>query len=481
MDFLNDSYIEEDTFELGVMAKSFSLTNSYRITTRKQFSWQGYHTLDATFEGKNNEKLLARFVICGTRYIMFLLKPGEAEADFENRFFTSIRFNGKPSYNYISYNDTNIFFTVKSPCMPMIMKELEDVYEYDMYAEENVPDKYSGKYTEMYFRSDNANEFIAVGGYRYGYYEKQLKKNEDYYTEWEKQTSLKIIKKYTQKRKDITYYFYDYTDTNTNRNMRMMSAQNGSMRYYVSAFIDTVSGRSAFVDTFFSTFRISDSLIGGDVMENKGYLFFRDFTGKDSLSRQLAIKHFKDVVFAKEDIKDLKNAIDTIYAKSDASKLKSGMIFALGLIDSADALIVPYLNQLYAKAGDTAYLQIEILQALAQQRSEMAYKAIKPILAEDIPISDSKYDMDNLLFTFNDSLKLTLKAKKKVVLEQSAKYAFVLGKGTFKDTLADELSVPASLKKADPPVAFGLESLHEMLILLIPKSRMSIAQDGVFP
>ncbi|MES2618829.1 MAG: TraB/GumN family protein [Bacteroidota bacterium] len=407
VDFLNDSYIEEDSFELGVMARSFAQTDEYEVKDKKHFNFQGYNALDATFEGSKGEKLYGRFVICGTRYIMFMLKPGNNSASFNDKYFTSIKFNGKPSYKFTKYKDTNIYFTVSTPVKPLIMKNESSRYYFEESSEDEKPNKYEGRYQEMYFRANNANEFIAVGGYRYGYYEKMTKKSEDFYKDWEKTTSVKITGKSKITKNKIDYYTYFFTDTNSNRRVKMMTAQNGLMRYYISAFIDTVSGQSDFVTTFFNTFDVSDTTLAGNLTERKGPLFFADFTSKDSLTRRMAIRNFNTVILDKKDIPDIKNMIDTISTKSEASRLKTSLIARLGYIDSADAEIVPYLQKLYTKAGDTAYLQIEILQALANQKTTLAFKTIKPILAFDIPISDSKYDMENLLYVFNDSLKLT--------------------------------------------------------------------------
>mgnify|MGYP000122653563 CR=1 FL=1 len=63
--FLNETYMEEDSFELSVMAKSFSLTDDYTFKSRKQFNWQGYHALDATYEGKKNSVLVIRKTVNG--------------------------------------------------------------------------------------------------------------------------------------------------------------------------------------------------------------------------------------------------------------------------------------------------------------------------------------------------------------------------------------------------------------------------------
>ncbi len=406
VDILNTLYLEQDTFELGLMAKSFCKTDDFVIKSRKHFVSQGYNGLEVVFETKKKEKIYAKFYIAGTRYIMFLLKPN-TKGSFEDKFFTSLHFNGKPNYNYSTYKDTNIFFTVSTPQKPYLIKEYNNYNYYNQEEEESKTDKYKGEYKEMYFPATNANDFISVGAYKYGYYESQDKSTESYFSEWEKSTYLKIINKQTIRKKGIDYITYTYTDTNTNRQIKMVNALHGQMRYFVYAYIDTVAGKPDFANTFINTFDVSDTLIEGNIFEKKGKRFFADFTSKDSVERKSSIKNFISVTFDKTDIKNIQNAIDTINMKGDAAKIRTSLIYKLSTIDSADELIVPYLQNLYARFVDTAFLQIEILQALARQRTIGAYKAIKPIIATDIPISDNTYDMENLLYSFSDTLKLT--------------------------------------------------------------------------
>lgn len=412
VDVLNEHYLEQDTFELDVMARSFANTDNFTIRSRKHFVLQGYNALDAEFENKTGHRMYARFVICGTRYIMFLMKSNAESANFNDRFFSSAKFNGKPSYSFFDYEDTTMLFKVKTPVMPMHVKEKKNYYSFyydgmDEDEEDAKENKYKGTFKEEYFKVDNANEFIIVNSYKYGYYESQDKNPVDYYKSWKKNNSMKLLNEERGKRNGVDYVTYTYSDTNTNRQFKVMHMLRGLMRYYVEAYIDTVSGKSEFVNTFFNTFDVSDTFVAGNIFEKKGYRFFQDFTSKDSAVRKAAIKNYDVVTFSKKDIRDLSNAIDTISLKGDAGKIRTALIQKFSTIDSASELIVPYLQKLYNRFSDTAFLQIEILKAIADQKSDKAFMAIKPILATDIPISENSYDMQAMLYAFADSLRLT--------------------------------------------------------------------------
>lgn len=411
-DMLNEHYLEQDTFELNVMARSFAKTDDFKVISKKLYNWQGYNAMDAVFENKTGHSLYARFVICGTRYIMFVLKPNGNGGDFNDNFFTSIRFNGKPSYTYFDYKDTSLHFSVKTPVQPLLTKKVPSYDDYYYSDEDDEDDKdkvniYKGNFQEVYFKTDNANEFISVSAYKYGYYESQNKSQDEYYKSWKKSGSLLILSESKYKKNGVQYYSITYSDTNTTRKLRVLHALHGQMRYYVEAYIDTVSGKSEFVETFFNTFDVSDTLINDDIFAKKGFRFFKDFTSKDSVVRKAAIKNIDEITFDRRDIANICNVIDTIDMKGDAAELRSSLIIKLSLIDSAQAIIVPYLQKLYNRFSDTAYMQIEILQAMARQRNDKAFQAIKPILASDIPISDNTYEMKEMLFSFSDSLKLT--------------------------------------------------------------------------
>jgi len=409
-DILNEHYLEEDSFELHVMAHSFALTDKFKILNAKQFVWQGYRAMDVTYENKTNDKLFARFAICGTRYLMFVLKPQQESAEFNERFFSSIHFNGKPKLDYFEYKDTNLFFTVQTPVKPILTKKIptyESYYGGDNNDEDaEKENKYEGNYKEIYFKTDKANEFINVSAYKYGYYESQDKSLNDYFKSWEKSMSLKTLSKSSEKRKGIEYVTYTYTDTNSTRIIKEMNTLHGQIRYSVVAYLDTLSGNSDFVNTFFNSFDVSDTLINDNIFAKKGYRFFQDFNSKDSVVRKAAIKNYGTISFCRADIANLCNVIDTINMKGDAAELRSVLIVKLSEIDSAQAIIIPYLQKLYKRFSDTAYMQLEILKAMANQKNDKAFQAIKPILSNDIPISDNTYNMHAMLWTFGDSLKL---------------------------------------------------------------------------
>lgn len=410
-DLLNEHYLEHDSFELNVMARSFAATDNFKTLSHTHFVWQGYNALETVYENKGGHKMYARFVVCGTRYILFVLKPENDEnrtlGDY--RFFLSVRFNGKPTYRYFDYSDTGLHFKVKTPVLPLQTRKqtaYSGYYSEDFEADEQ-ENTYKGQFKEVYFKPDNANEFISVSTYRYGYYESQNKPKTEYFKSWKKSGSLKLLDEKQYNRNGVDYYTFTYTDTNTTRRIKVLHALHGKIRYYIEAYLDTVSGSSDFVETFFRTFDAGDTLINDDIFAKKGQRFFNDFVSKDSVVRKAAIRNFGEVSFERKDIPGLCNIIDSISMRGDAAELRSEMIKTLSAIDSASAIIIPYLQKLYTRFADTAYMQIEILQAMALQRNSFAFNAIKPILASDIPISDNTYDMRQMLYAFSDSLQLT--------------------------------------------------------------------------
>lgn len=405
-DILNLGYLEQDTFELDVMAKSFSKTDNYRIINKKHFNWMGYNASDVEYRSKTDEKLIARFVICGTRYIMFLMKPENPENDFNDRFFTSIKFNGKPHYDFFEYNDSNMLFKVMTPVNPLQIKQYSFQMYYDSEDENEKKSKYDGSYDQLYFKTNNSNEFIQVMTMKSGYYDPSYSDAIEEFSAREEKSYM-ITRTYSKVVNGLKYKFGIMTDTNTTRQIRTLSVYKGNSFVSIVAFLDSVSGRSEFVDKFMSTFEITDPTFGSDTQKLKGKRFFEDFTSNDSTRRKASIDNFNRLSFHRSDLKDIFNVIDTINMKGDAASLRSNFITKLGYIDSASDIIVPYLKKLYDRFSDTAYMQIEILGAIAHQQSEKAFKTIKPILSNDIPISNNAYSMTNMLEQFDDSLELT--------------------------------------------------------------------------
>ena len=218
--------------------------------------------------------------------------------------------------------------------------------------------------------------------------------------------SLKTLSISKSNRKGIDYITYTYTDTNSMRLIKEMNVLHGQIRYSVVAYMDTLSGNNDFVSTFFNSFDVSDTLMDDHIFTKKGYRFFQDFNSKDSVVRKAAIKNYGTISFCQADIANLCNVIDTINMKGDAAEIRSVLIIKLSEIDSSQAIIIPYLQKLYKRFSDTAYMQLEILKAMANQKNDKAFQAIKPILSNDIPISDNSFNMHEMLWSFGDSLKL---------------------------------------------------------------------------
>jgi uncharacterized protein YbaP (TraB family) len=411
-EIINQSYLEEDSFELNVMSRGFAYTDNFNFVSKKHHQWQGYNALDVVYKNQVGNSIYARFIIAGNRYLMFVLKPNST-IDFYHPFFNTLQFNKKPGFKYFEYSDTTLFFKVKTPVEPSFVKKDKDEESYyDDDEEEGDQDevkdnKYKGKFSEVYFTPKVGNDFIAVKSYRYGYYESQIKTPKEYFDGWKKNASLRIENKQEFVKNGVNYVLFTYSDTNTTRKIKVLNTLHGATRYYVEAYMDGVSGTSEFIDSFLNSFDVSDSIAKGNIFEKKGHLFIHDFSGKDSVARRAAIKNLEDVQFAKKDFKGLCHIIDTISMKGKGASIRTYLIHKLSDIDSASDLTIPYLQKLYQRFSDTAYLQIEILKAIANQENQMAYQAIKPILANDFPISDSKYEMENMLFAFSDSLKLT--------------------------------------------------------------------------
>lgn len=408
LDIINIQYLEQDTIELLVMARSFSKTDNYKIKSLKHFDYEGYHALDAVYTDKNGHELMSRFFICGTRYIMLAKKPGMDPSGFSDRFFTSFHFNGKPAYSFQEYKDTSYFYTVQTPFKPYEVMNSRYSYQFsdDKSEKDSISALFGSKRGMKYFAGQNANELIMVSSGKLGRYS-QITPQDEKSIEKEEFGSLKVLNKSEKTHNGVRYLYRTLTDTNTTRRMRYVQVYKGDMMYSIIAVEDTVQGRSRFVDEFISSFRLQDTFIGDPSIKSKSRLFFKDFTSKDSLYRMNAIKHFDNVKFRKEDLPDMFRMIDTIHIHGDAGELRSALLNKLNDIDSAQNLIVPYLQKLYPRFTDTAYMQISIVNALARQKCESAFKVIKPILSEDVPISHEESDMTAMLYALGDSMKLT--------------------------------------------------------------------------
>ena len=117
-DIHNYQFVEEDSFDLGLMEESFAASDFIdRKLSRRFLVHQGYPALDCKFRDKNGGVYVLRFLIQGPHYYT-LVAHGKQEDPKMTSFLNSFEIKPFIYPSATERKDTALYFTVKSPVYP---------------------------------------------------------------------------------------------------------------------------------------------------------------------------------------------------------------------------------------------------------------------------------------------------------------------------------------------------------------------------
>ena len=114
-DVNNFQFIEEDSFDLGLLNESFK-SSSFILSQeeRRQTSFKGYPSLEGKYTDKFGNRYFARFIIQGTHYYSLIAKAA-SDDEAVHLFLNSFEIT---PYNYGSFSiqtDTSLYYSANVP------------------------------------------------------------------------------------------------------------------------------------------------------------------------------------------------------------------------------------------------------------------------------------------------------------------------------------------------------------------------------
>jgi len=410
-------YIEEDTFELNMLAESFAETIGDTITHRSLLHVGAYPALDASMKNSGNI-VNVRIVIRGANYYMLGCKNSDADKtkDFLNSFkLTDVAYI-KP---FRDYKDTALYFKVKTQFeenkfIDEIKKEEESPrYEYSYHDKVKKSEDFLPISKSRYFISNETGEIISVDFNKYSMFY-QVKSMDEYWKKrtenWVKRNGMFINHKKSLDSGKISERSFVLTDTNSTRGIMVKMIQKCGVLYTLAATIDTVAGPSKFVTTFFNSFTPADTCIGVDLTSDKinEHLFGKIYSA-DTNERKKARSAIEYVIYNLTDVhaKALMKCIaDTGFKRIDI-KDRLSLIKALGGLKSKE--IIPFLEKMYEDFNDSISVQLAVLEAVAAQKTDVAAKTFTKLLGKHLIVSSSDGDIEDIFQSFRDSLEVGAK------------------------------------------------------------------------
>ncbi len=435
-DIHNYSFVEEDTFDLGLMDESFASSDFIDSQLkREQTTFKGYPALDCKYKDKKGSIYLVRYMIQGPHYYT-LIAHGKQETPAMSDFINSFEIKPFVYREAKQQKDTSLYYTVTTPVYPESKKIKLDFprtsySDGDDEGEDSEDDQLEdGVFRNKIISNDSTGEKIYLTFYRAPgyYYSKDStsldKENDEAFLGLDSNWIVKYRKK-SELANKMKVGELIITDTGSSRALWGKSFYKDGIGFYMITQTDTLTKPSPFVNQFFQSFTPADTVKGVNPFEKKSGLFFEDFMNKDSIRHKRAVKHIGDIYLDSTDLPQLKKTISWLnWEEKKYLSVKSSLINKLG--DIKTGLSADYLKSLYYALDDTVELQYTALESLLQHQTQYAYTIFRdiihaepPVLVESTggyddyrynsPLLPSVYSYDNgkFLDELSDTLKLT--------------------------------------------------------------------------
>ena len=433
-DIHNYNFIEEDSFDLGLLDESFMASGfieSQQARTHKNV--KGYPALDAQYKDKKGSVYLVRFLIHGPHYYTVVAHGKQIIPSMKN-FIESFEIKPRVYPQAREERDTMLYFTVQSHLKAEEKKIKFDIPDYYYYGrdedEESEDDQLeNGAFRSRVFQSDSTGEKIYVSFYRTGRYDYTKDSsvlNDDSRLLFGSDTTRIIRYKNTQVTPGGMRVWENISsDTGSSRTLRSKMFYKNGIGFVIATQSDTLSEPSVFVKRFFDSFTPIDTIRGVNPFEKKTRLFFEDFMSRDSVLHKRAVKNIDNIELDSTDLAYLKAAITSMnWSEKKYLDTKTSLIRLSGDMRSKQS--AQYLKELYYALDDTVQLQYAVLESLLQHKTEDAYYIFRDIINTEPPVLDfnrvtypgygdvrsvygSSYSNGDFLDELSDSLKLTRK------------------------------------------------------------------------
>ncbi|MCW3081464.1 TraB/GumN family protein [Segetibacter sp.] len=412
----NFNFIEEDTFDLALVAESFKSSGIIdKQIFRKAGTQKGVRFLESKFSLKDGSYITCKAFIKGPHYYLLAVKCKDRKNDFEE-FFNSFRFTSFKYSKPERYIDSTLKLEVVTPVKPnvdnVLRSWMEKAGSEAMPASEN---SYSGwpKNKTGVFKSDSTGESILVTVQNFPKYYHSRDSSKFWREKLdEKETGKDMVfrrKEFFKVNDSACGYYVVLTDTNSSRCIKSTYYLKGNNLYKFSTLSDTTTHESEFLKSFFATAKPLDKKTGTSVFNTKLDVFFADYSSKDSAITKYANEAISSIYFGKDGVERIMSAINKLkFGDKEYFETKAKFITELGYINdtSVNKKVITYLKELYDKSSDTSYFQNPVLTALARLQTRESYNLLKKLLVQDPPVFDDSYEYARIFSRFSDTLLL---------------------------------------------------------------------------
>lgn len=407
-------YLEEDTFELNVLAKNtlrnFNCEEEQKLEPEKAGN---FPVIRLSGKTKDGLYLNGKLYIKGIHYY-FIYAFGKQPMAFRNPFFESFKLT---DFVYTSpikdIKDNDFYFEARDEVSVGLKVSMDSLFAVEYKKLSDSVDKPKDRTFDYYNSSKNyyspsSTEYVRI----------EYEKFNDY--EYRDRTDLKkkILDNMNPSKtfitgrskwedtKDGAVFTCLLKDTATQRALAVKMMLVSDRLYRLTVPVDTTIGMQGWALGFYNSFKPKDTLLGKPVLENKFKQLVNDLFAVDTTRRNRANWSFQNSVGTNKaylnDYLDLLNRPD--FNNLDPETRAQALVNC-GILES-DKVIEP-LKKLYAQYEDSAYLQICIVKGLSYVKTRNAYNTILQLLSTEPPLVGDESVISNVFDVFYDSLVLT--------------------------------------------------------------------------
>lgn len=412
-DYNDLDYIEEDSFDLAYLGEKYGENLGFELYNTSYHHNGQYAYVEQQLKKDEDhpnivDKIRVKIATKGGMYYLMSTTADDAQARIFFDSFEFMDFNIEDEYEV--YEDTNLFYTVntiKKDEQPNLGSFGFGAY-YNYYEEEEEDKSYlseSNSKTHFYAKQ---SESIWVGYTKFHDYD-GAKSEEDF---WEykterftKEHGLHVRRREvsTLENGDKTLNFV-LTDTGSAKGIMTHMRLHHGVLYTIQALIDTASGPSKYVSTFFDSFEPLDTMIGRNIFEDKAEVFFEHALGEDSLMRVNSMKSIKKIDFEDKDVSGIIKVYNDFEFDEDSEiEQRENLVMGLGNREVQEAY--DFLYEVYDSNTFNSDLQFIALKCFSYTETDKAYEAIQRLLLDNTPFTEKR---SKLAFFNNmyDSLEL---------------------------------------------------------------------------
>lgn len=406
--FHDFKYIEEDTFELKIIAKRYAEQFKYELESSEFVEHQGYPAYKSVYKKDSTQYLFIKVIIQGPHY--YLLSAQRNINTEPAAFFGSFKL---VDYEYqmgfetttdtlLKYSATNIDAHKSSFIDYMLGLYKKQSFLRSQKRQED----YASNVEFEDFYVESSSELISMRYKKYHKYYQFKDSTElwDLLTKYYERKGL-YVKEKDQQNNQLDLFL---TDTNSIRAIKVKYLLHNDVLYSLKMVTDTLTKPTLFAQNIFDSFTPIDTVNGNSIFDDKIQLFIDDFTSSDSLQNARAANSTRQLSFDLSNEKQCLTILNNINNIKDLElKNKVDLIRDISYVDFTSDSLTKLLSDIYIGAEDTASVQIAVLNALTSQENGKTYKNINKLIKQEIPLGIEDYSLNRFFYQLKDSLELT--------------------------------------------------------------------------